>query len=162
MLLGTLGVSLFGKMLTGKGIVRAGYVIRLFFIPPHPLTNFGIQKYYQNEHRFNGVYSGDNLPKKIKEGAYVINLGEYADIDTNWIALYNSNIAMIFFDKFGVKHVPIETEKLIGHKNIKTIIFRIQTNNIIMCGYFCVGFIDFTLAGKTLIDYASLFSHYNF
>ena len=51
-------------------------------MPPHPLTNFEIQKYYQSEHRFNGVYSKDNLPK-TKDGAYVSNLDEYSDIGTN-------------------------------------------------------------------------------
>ena len=56
---------------------------------PHPLTNFGIQKYYENEPRFNGVFSGDNLHKKVKDGAaYVINLDEYEDIGTHWIALF--------------------------------------------------------------------------
>ena len=53
-------------------------------MPPHPLTNFEIQKYYQNESRFNGVYSRDNLPK-IKDGAYVINLDDYSDIGTHWV-----------------------------------------------------------------------------
>ena len=55
---------------------------------PHPLTNFEIQKYYENEPRFNGFYSRDNLPKKIKDGAYVINLDEYADVGTHWISLF--------------------------------------------------------------------------
>ena len=59
-----------------------------FLMPPHPLTNFEIQKYYQNEPRFNGVYSRNNLPKKIKDGAYVTNLDEYADVGTHWIALF--------------------------------------------------------------------------
>ena len=59
-----------------------------FLMPPHPLTNFEIQKYYENEPRFNGVFSRDNLPKKIKDGAYVINLDEYADTGTHWIALF--------------------------------------------------------------------------
>ena len=54
---------------------------------PHPLTNFEIQK-YKNEPRFNGVFSRNNLPKKIKDGAYVINLDEYADTGTHWIALF--------------------------------------------------------------------------
>ena len=49
-------------------------------MPPHPLTNFEIQKYNQNEPRFNGVYSRDNLPKKVKDGAYIINLDEYAHV----------------------------------------------------------------------------------
>ena len=62
-------------------------------MPPHPLTNFEIQKYYQNEPRFNGVYSRDNLPE-IKDGAYVINLDEYSDIGSHWVALYaiNNNV----------------------------------------------------------------------
>ena len=57
-----------------------------FLIPPHPLTNFEVQKYYQYKPRFNGVYSKDNLPNKIKNDAYVINLDEYSDIGTYWIA----------------------------------------------------------------------------
>ena len=96
---------------------------------PHPIKNFEIQKYYQNEARFNGVYSRDNLPKRIKDRAYVINLDEYEDAGTHWIALYVKNIGIIYFDSFGVEHVPKEIEKFIGHKNIKTNIFRIQANN---------------------------------
>ena len=60
-------------------------------IPPHPLTNFEIKEYYENESRFNGVYSIDNLPKTIKNGAYVIILDEYADVGTHWIILYLKN-----------------------------------------------------------------------
>ena len=56
-----------------------------------------------------------------------------------------------------VEHVSKEIEEFIGHKNIKTKIFRIQASNPIMCGYFCIGFIDFMFAGKILIDYTSLF-----
>ena len=59
-------------------------------IPPHPLTNTEIQKYYKNEPKFNGVYSRDNL-SKIKDGAYIINLDEYSDIGTHWLALYINN-----------------------------------------------------------------------
>ena len=70
-------------------------------MPPHPLTNFKIQKYYPNESRFNGVYSRDNLPK-IKDGAYVINLDEYSDIGTHWVALYVHNNDVTYFDSFGV------------------------------------------------------------
>ena len=57
-------------------------------MPPYPLTNFEIRKYYQNEPRFNGFYSRDNLPKKRKNGAFVINFDEYSDVSTHWIALY--------------------------------------------------------------------------
>ena len=45
-------------------------------MPPYPLTNFEIEKYYQHKPTFNGVYSRNNLPK-IKHGAYIINLDEY-------------------------------------------------------------------------------------
>ena len=74
------------------------------------------------------------------------------------MALFCTKIEVICFDSFGVEHVPKEIEKLNEHKNIKTNIFRIQSNNSIMCAYFCIGFIDFMFAGKTLIDYTSFFS----
>ena len=131
-------------------------------IPPHPLINFEIQKYYQNGHRYNGVYSRDLLSKTIKNGTYVINLDEYADVGAHWIALYVKNIAVTYFDSFDVEHVPKEIKKFIGHKNIKTNIFRIQENNSIMCGYFCIRFVNFMLEGKTLIGDTSLFSPYDF
>ena len=128
---------------------------------PHPLTNFEIQKYYQNEPRFNGVYSRDNLPK-IKDGAYVINLDEYSDIGTHWVALYIQNNDVTYFDSFEVEHIPKEIRTFIGNKNIKTNVFRIQAYDSIMCGYFCIGFIDFKLARKTLIEFTNLFSPNNF
>ena len=98
-LLGTLGASLLRNSLAGKwmnrageGIGRAGYGNKKFqkattknknnFMPPHPLANFEIQKYYHNQTRFNGVYSRDNLPE-IKDGAYVTNPDEYSDIGTH-------------------------------------------------------------------------------
>ena len=116
-------------------------------IPPHPLTNFEIQRYYQNEPRFKEVYSRDNLRNKIKEGAYVINLGEHSDIETHWIALYVNTKTVTYFDSFGVEHIPIEIKNFINNKNIIANIFRIQAFDSIMCRYFCIGFIDFILKG---------------
>ena len=72
---------------------------------PHLLTNFEIQKYYQNEPRFNGVYSRYNLPK-IKDGTYVINLDEYSEIRTHWVVLYVQDNDTTYFDSFGVEHIP--------------------------------------------------------
>ena len=94
-------------------------------MPPHPLTNFEIKKYYQNKTKFNGVCSRDNLPNKIKYGAYVINLDEYSDIGTHWIALYAKNNDITYFDSFGVEHIPKEIIKFIDRKNIIANIFRI-------------------------------------
>ena len=89
-----------------------------FLIPPHPLSNFEIQKYYENESRFNGVYSRDNLPR-IKDGAYVINLDEYSDIGTHWVALHVNNNDVTYFDSFGVEHIPKEVKAFINNKTLK-------------------------------------------
>ena len=118
MLLGNLEASLLGNMLIRKGMLRAAYgnkkekecqelVLDLngILMPPHPLINFEIQKYYQNKPRLNGVYFRYNLPKRIKDGAYA-NLGEYADVGSHWIGLYCKDIEVIYFDSFEVEHVP--------------------------------------------------------
>ena len=107
------------------------------------MTNLEIQKYYKNEPKFNGVYSRDNL-STIKDGAYVINLDEYFDIGTHWVALWvNNNVT--YFDSFGVEHIPKEIIKFIENRNI----FTIQAYDSIMCGCFCIGFIDFMFQGKS-------------
>ena len=122
-------------------------------MPSHPLTNIEIQKYHENEPRFNGVFSRDNLPKKIKDGGYVTNLDEYVDVGTHWIALFCKKSEIFYFDSFGVEHIPEEIKEFIRNKNIKANIFRVQENNSVMCGYFCIGFIDFMLAGKIYDDF---------
>ena len=99
----------------------------------HPLTNFEIQKSYQNEHKFNGVCSRNNL-SKIKDGAYITNLDEYGSIGTHWVALYVNGKNLTYFDSFGVEDIPKEIKKFIGNKNIITNIYRIQAYDSIMCG----------------------------
>ena len=133
-----------------------------FLVPPHPLTNFEIEKYCKNEPRFNGVFSRNNLPKKIKDGAYVMNLDEYTDVGTHWIALFCNRNEIVYFNSFGVEPIPEETKKIIRNKNIKANIFRVQENDSMMCGYFRIGVIDFMVAGKKLIDYTNLFSPHDF
>ena len=136
---------------------------------PHPLTNFEIQKYYKNEPRFNGVYSRDNL-SKIKDGVCIINFDEHYDIGTHWFALWVNNNNVTYFDSFGVEHIPKEIKEFINrplssasqNKDIITNIFRIQAYDSIMCGYFCIGFIDFMLEDKKLTDYTNLFFPYDF
>ena len=93
---------------------------------------------------FNDVFSRDNLPKTIKDGAYIINLDEYADVSTHWVALFCNRSEIVYFDSFGVEHVPDKIKEFIGNKNIKATIFPVQTNKSIMCGCFCIRFIDFS------------------
>ena len=126
-------------------------------MPAHPLINFEIQKYYQNEPKFNRVYSRNNL-SKIKNGIYIINLDDYESIGTHWISLYVNAKNVTYFDSFGVEHIPKEIKKFIGNKNIITDIYRIQEYDLIICRYFCIGFIDFMLKGKSLLEYTHLFS----
>ena len=104
------------------------------------------------------VYSRDNLAK-IKDDTYIINLDEYSDIGTHWVA----NDDFTYFDCFGAEHIPSILKAFIDRSlSITTNIFRIQAYDSIMCGYFCIGFIDFMLAGKTLTEFANLFSPNNF
>ena len=99
---------------------------------------------------------------KIKDGTYVLNLDEYSDIGTHWIALYVNNKTVTYFDSFGVEHIPKENKIFINNKNIIANIFRIQAYDSVMRGYFCIGFIDFMLKGNNLTDFTNLFSPNNF
>ena len=167
MLLCKLGASLLGNLLTGKGMMRAGEGSgskkkKNLLLPFHPLTNIEINEYYANEAKFNDVYSRNNLPKIIKKGAYVINLDEYEKTSKHWIALFVKTNEAIYFDSFGIEHIPKEINKFTGNKNIISNIFRIHAYDSIMCGYFCIEFINYMLKGKTLLDYTYLFSPNDF
>ena len=123
-----------------------------FLITPHCLINFEIQNCYWNKPRVNGIYSRDNLPNKIEDGG---------TCNTSWLLLWNWNsldcfvCIITYFDPFRVEHIPKEIEKFIGNKNIKTNIFRIQAYDSVMCGYFCIGFIDFMVEGKNSTDFTN-------
>ena len=132
-----------------------------FLLPFHPLTNIERNEYYKNEPRFNGVYSRNNLPKTIKKGAYVINLDEYENTGTHWVSLFVKPKNTVYFDSFGVEHIPKEINKFINN-DIKSNIFRIQAYDSIMCGYFCIEFINYMLEDKTLLDDTNLFSPNDF
>ena len=71
---------------------------------------------------------------------------------------YVKNNKVIYFDSFGVEHIPKEIKKFIGNKDIKASIFRLQAYDSIMCGYFCIEFINYMFDGKSLIDFTNLFS----
>ena len=101
------------------------------------LINFEIRKYYQNEPKFNGVYSKNNL-SKIEDEAYVTNLDEFKSIGSHWIALYVNDENETYFNSFRVKHIPKEIKKFRGNKNILTNIYMIQAYDSVMCGCFCI------------------------
>ena len=130
--------------------------------PFHSLTSFEIQEYFKDEKRFNGVYSRNNLPK-LKNGVYVINLDHSKNMGTDRVVIFVKEDEVIYFDSFGAEYTPKEImEKIehssLGNKNIKTSIFRIQDYNSIMCGYFCILFIEYMLNNKTLTDFTNFFS----
>ena len=163
-------------MRAGDGIVRAGEGSGSkkknlnSLLPFHTLTNIEISEYYKNEPRFNGVYSRNNLPKTIKKEACIINLDEYENTGTHWVALFVKTNEAIYFDSFSIEHIPKEINKFINNdttkssslKRIKSNIFRIQAYDSIMCGYFCIKFINYMLKGKILLDYTNLFSANDF
>ena len=81
---------------------------------------------------------------------------------THWISLFCNRNEIFYFESFGVEHVPEEMKEFIGNKNMKGNIFQVKANNSVMCGYFCIGFIDFMLADRNLVDITSMFSPYDF
>ena len=124
MLPGTLGASLLAYLLAGgKGIMRAGYgIVRAgegskknlnSVLPFHPLINIEISEYYKNEPKFNGVYSRNKLPNKFKKGSYAINLDEYENTGTYWVSLFVKPKYTVYFDSFGIEHIPEEINKFI-------------------------------------------------
>ena len=131
--LSALGVSLLENLWASKNTIKAGDgTIRagqyfLFFI--QDIINL-------------------NLP-----GPYVINFDEFTSIRNYWIAFYVNGNNIIYFDSFGVEHIPKEIQTFIGNKNIITSIYRTQANNSLMCKYLCIRFIDFMLKGRRLLDY---------
>ena len=98
----------------------------------------------------------------LKKGAYVISLDEYENPGTHWVSLFVKANKVIYFDSSGIEHIPKEINKFINNNNIESNIFRIQACDSIMCGYFCIEFINYMLKGKTLLDHTNLFSPNDF
>ena len=96
------------------------------------------------------------------DGGYIINLDDLGKNGTHWVAMYVKKNRAIYFDSFGVEHLPEELKKVLSSKNVELNLYRIQDFDSIMCGYFCLGFLDYMFAGKTLMNYTSLFSPNDF
>ena len=128
-----------------------------FLVPLHPLNNNKITNYFKYEPRFKDVFSRNNLPR-IKDRAYVVNLDDKKSKITHWVSLFIDRNAVVYFDSFGIEYIPLEVLNKIRDKSITHNIFRIRDNESIMCGICCIAFIEYMLAGKTLLDYTNLFS----
>ena len=98
------------------------------------------------------------ISQKLKKGAYAMNLDEYTNIGIHWIVLFFKPKYTIYFDSFVIEHISKEIKKIIGNKDIKANIFRLQAYDSIMWLYFCIEFINYMLRSKTLLDYTNLFS----
>ena len=119
---------------------------------PHPSTILEIQRYYQNEPKYNGVCSRDILTNKIKNKTYVINLGQYAGIGIHWITLYANNNAITYFDSFRAEYIRKKVKGFIEGplKRSMTLAnnFRIQTYDSVMYGYFALDLLIICLKVK--------------
>ena len=93
---------------------------------------------------------------------HVITIDEYSDIGTHWIVLCTLNNKVTYFESFSVEHIPITIKHFISKKNMQTNIFRMQADDFVMCGYFCIGFPDHKLKVKGLTDFTTLFLPINF
>ena len=129
-----------------------------FSVPFHSLSNIEIN-YFKYNPRFNGVFSQNNSPR-IKDGANVINLNDKNIKGTHWVSLFIDRKLAVYFDSFGIEYIPQEVLNKIRDKSVTHNIFRIQDNESIMCGFYCIAFIEYMLARKTF--YTNLFSANNY
>ena len=144
MLLGTLGASMLGNMLAGKGIKRSGkWVIWIkFLVLFYPLSNIEITKSFNYKPRFNSVYSKNNLPR-IKDRVYVINLHDNQSKGTHWVSLFIDRNTAVYFDSVGTEYIPQDVLNKIKDQSITHNIFRIQSNDSVGCRFYCIAFIEY-------------------
>ena len=102
-------------------------------------------------------FSGDSSTK-IKDVAYVINLDNKQSKRTHWVSLFIERNTATYFDSFENQYIPQQLFRKIKDKSITHNIFRTQSDDPIMCRFYCIVFIVYMFAGKTLIDYTNLFS----
>ena len=127
-----------------------------FLVPLHPLHNIKITNYFNYKPRFNGVFSRNNIPR-IKDGTYVINLDDKKNKGTHWVLTFIDRKKAVYFDSLGIEYIPQKVLNKIKDKSIIHNIYRIQHNNYVMWGFYCIVFIEYMLAGKTLLDCTNLF-----
>ena len=123
----------------------------------HPLNNKKITNFFNYEPIFNGVFARNNLPR-IKDWAYLINLDDKKCKGTHWVSLFIDRNTVVYFAYFQIEHIPQEVFSKIRDKSITRNIFRIQDNEAITCGFYCITFIEYILTGRNLLEYTNLFS----
>ena len=120
----------------------------------HPLNNIEITNYFYDEHWFNGVFYRNNSPR-IKDGAHALNFDEKNSKGTHWVSLLINKIIAIYFVSFRIEYIPQEVLNKITDKSFTHNIFRKQDNKAIMCGFYCISFIECMHAEKTFLDYTN-------
>ena len=145
------------KDISGRGVRRArrGYMDKKFLVLLHPLNNIEITNYFKYELRFNGIFPRYSW-LRIKDGAYVINLDDKNSKGKHWVSLFIDKNIVIYFDSFGIEYIPQEVLNKIRDKSVTDNIFRVQDNECIICGFYCIAFIEYMLTGKTLLDCTNL------
>ena len=123
----------------------------------HPLSNIEITKYFNNKPRFNAVFLRNNW-SRIRNGVYEMNLDDKKSKGIQWVLLFIDRNGGVYRDSFGIEHIPQEVLNNFRDKSITHNLFRIQDSYSIMCRLFCIDFIEYMLAGKTLLDHTNLFS----
>ena len=113
--------------------------------------------YFNYKARFKVAFSRDNLPR-IKDGAYVINFDDKQSKGTHWVPLFINKNTAGYFDSVGIEYIPQEVSSKIKDKSLARNIPRIQSDNSVMCGFYCIAFIEYMIMGKSLFDYPNLFS----
>ena len=126
------------------------------------MSNFEIEEYFKKEPKFKGVYSRNSLPSLSKDGGYVVNLDERGEAGTHWVAIHIKGPKATYFDSFGIEHIPNEVLRFLHKKDIDSNIFRVQSKKSVLCGYFCIKFLEYMFSGKTLTEYTNLFSPTDF
>ena len=104
------------------------------------------------------AFNSRNKLPIIKDEANVINRDDKNSKGTYYVSLFIHKNVAIYFDSFGIGYIPQEVLNKIRDKSITHNIFIIKDNESIMCGFYCITFIEYMLAGKTLLDYTNLFS----
>ena len=127
----------------------------------HPLNNIKITNYFNYKPRFNGIFSRNNL-SRIIDGVYVTNLDYRNRRETHWVWLFINKNTAVYFDSFGIEYILQELLNKIKDKSIAHNMFRIQDNGSIMCRCYCIGFIEYMLEGKNLLDYIDLPSPHDY